>query len=75
MLLSGICAITLSACAHLTPTPVSDAPSAACSTFRLVSFDRLKDTEETIIQIKAHNAAWRCLCKNECKTSARADGN
>lgn len=74
-LLSVSCAIILSACETLTPTPAPDAPAAACSTFRRISFDRFKDTEETIIQIKAHNVAWRCLCKNECKVSARVDGN
>ena len=48
----------LTACAHLTPTPV---PSA-CTAFPRISFDRLHDTDETIRQVKAYDAGRDAVC-------------
>jgi succinate dehydrogenase/fumarate reductase-like Fe-S protein len=70
-LLSVSCAIILSACATLTPTLAPEPPSAACGAFKLIGFDRLNDTDETLVQVKRHNAVWRCLCTKECKDQAR----
>lgn len=54
----------LTACALLTQTPAPkyDPAKVACESFRLITFDRLTDTEETIRQIKGHNSAYRALC-------------
>lgn len=50
---------TLAACAHQTPIP---ATSAACLAFAPIRFSRLKDTPETIVAVKAHNAKWEAMC-------------
>jgi succinate dehydrogenase/fumarate reductase-like Fe-S protein len=70
-LLSVSCATILSACATLTPTPAPELPTAACGTFKIIGFDRLNDTDETRVQVKRHNAVWRCLCAKECKDQVR----
>jgi len=49
----------LGACAHRTATP---ATNTACTAFAPIGFSRLHDTEETIIAVKAHNAAWDAVC-------------
>ena len=65
--------LILAACANQTPTAVIDArsneataaqapPTAACVAFARLTFDRLKDTPETIVQIKAYDAARDALC-------------
>ena len=56
--------IILTACALLTvtPAPKHDAAKVSCESFRLITFDRLADTEETIRQVKEHNAGYRALC-------------
>jgi hypothetical protein len=37
-------------------------PQKACAVFKLITFDRMRDTLVTITQIKAHNARWNALC-------------
>lgn len=54
--------LILAACASRTPTPVIDGAASACVEFKPITFDRLKDTEETIREVKDHNAAWTALC-------------
>ncbi len=63
-MLSASLLTTLAACALLTPiaAPKHDPAKVACESFRLITFDRLTDTDETIRQIKGHNAAYRALC-------------
>lgn len=48
----------LTAC-QTTPIP---ATSAACLAFAPIRFSRLKDTPETIVAVKAHNAKWEAMC-------------
>lgn len=43
---------------------VRDEAKWYCSAFVPILWSS-KDTKETIIQIKAHNAAWAALCDNE----------
>lgn len=64
VLLSAALLTTLTACALLTPiaAPKHDPAKVACESFRLITFDRLTDTDETIRQVKGHNAAYRALC-------------
>lgn len=61
MLLSGTCALILTGCEHLMPTSGPDVAKDSCATFRLIQWSK-KDTDETIVQVKSHNAAWRALC-------------
>lgn len=53
--------VTLTGCAHGTDIAVTD-PVAACAVWRPVIFSRLHDTEETIRQVKALNAAHDAYC-------------
>lgn len=55
----GTLLLILAACVTPTQTAV---PDSACLTFKVIQFDRLNDTLETIAQVKEHNAAWRALC-------------
>lgn len=63
-LLFSIPLLTLTACATPTPTPVTSAPPVdlACSEFPRMTFDRLKDTDATIAEIKAYDAGRDKLC-------------
>lgn len=52
--------LILGACAHLRiPTAVTARPD--CTAFGLITYAKA-DTDETIRQIKAHDAAWRAMC-------------
>ena len=57
-------AVAATACALLTQiaAPKHDPTKVACESVRVITYDRLKDTNETIAQILAHNAAWHALC-------------
>lgn len=35
---------------------------SVCVAFKPITFDRLKDTDETIREVKDYNAAWTSLC-------------
>lgn len=62
-LLIGPLILILTACATPTPIPATNTPPAsACAAFARISFDRLKDTDETIRQVKAYDAARDALC-------------
>lgn len=52
----------LAGCAHGTATREIDPALVACASFSVITYSRLSDTEETIIQIQAHNAAYEELC-------------
>lgn len=58
-------ATILAACALLQPIPAPkhDPTKVACESFRIIRYDRLTDTDDTIAQVLAHNAAWRALCE------------
>lgn len=63
------CALTLVGCATLTnsngPTKVSPKPEPVQSSYCLVAkpiYWSAKDTDDTIRQIKEHNAVWKELC-------------
>ena len=60
-----VAAASLQACATQTQTPATNLPpvNTACVAFQPIQFSRLHDTEETIVQVKAYNAAWEALCK------------
>lgn len=57
-ILIPIAAISLSAC-QSAPTIMTD---AGCVTFPRLTFDRLKDTAETIEQVKAYDARRDAIC-------------
>lgn len=61
LLLIGTLSLTLAACAPPIPTPETKA-SVVCVAFKPITFDRLKDTDETIREVKDYNAAWVSLC-------------
>jgi hypothetical protein len=61
LLLTGSLLISLTLTACQTPTPVTSAGSV-CTAFKPITFDRLKDTDETIREVKDYNAAWTSLC-------------
>jgi hypothetical protein len=60
LLIAALCG-TLTACASPTRTPVTSG-AVACMAFKPITFDRLKDTDETIREVKDYNAAWTALC-------------
>lgn len=65
VLLSATLLTAVAGCAILTSSPVpkySPIP-LICEVFVPITFDREKDTEDTIRQIKAHNAVWVDLCR------------
>jgi len=49
----------LQACAT---TPTIETPKTACSVFDIITYSGSKDTQETVKQIRGHNATWRELC-------------
>lgn len=52
--------LCLGACAHQAIQTAETAKSD-CTAFGLISYSKA-DTDETIRQIKAHDAAWRAMC-------------
>lgn len=40
-------------------TTVAD---TSCTAFRVITFSAAKDSPETVVQVREHNAAWRKLC-------------
>lgn len=68
MALLLILPLSLTACASLTnfratePAPPSQTTRVACESFAPITWSKA-DTDETIAQIKAHNAAWVELCR------------
>lgn len=67
-LCSSVLLLSLGACGTLTrtagisnPAPATT-PASACSAFSRISFSRLHDTPETIVQVKAYDAARDALC-------------
>lgn len=82
IMLAALLAWMLSACTLLTQTlgldepPAHDPALVACKSFRIITFDRLKDTDETILQVKQHNAAFKALCPvSNAPSPAPATGN
>lgn len=65
MLLGLTLIFPLGACALLMSTfdaiPRHDAALVACKSFRAITWDP-KDTDQTIVQVKQHNAAYDALC-------------
>lgn len=57
--------MTLGACATLTsifgPTEEIDVNAVACGGFHPITWSRA-DTDDTIRQVREHNAAWEALC-------------
>lgn len=51
--------LILAGCATTTASVGTDA--VACSAFEPIRWSE-RDTEETIRQVKEHNAAWKALC-------------
>src|SRR3990167_1397159 len=47
--------------ASCTTTTVSDVASGACGQFRPITWS-VTDTDETLRQVRAHNAVWKALC-------------
>lgn len=56
---SAVMLLLLTGCAT---TMGSGGTKAACSSFTPIGWSS-KDTTETIREIKAHNAAWKAVCK------------
>ena len=60
--------LPLAACESLTATGGTDLPpevdpvKVACEAFGPISWS-YRDTDETIREVKAHNAAWEALCQ------------
>lgn len=65
-------------CALLTQTlgldtpPSHDPAFVACQAFKVITFDRVADTAQTIAQIKGHNAAYLALCPPPIRQQAIA---
>jgi len=62
--------LPLAACTGMTASggtelpPEVDPVKVACEVFRPITWS-LRDTEDTIREVKAHNAAWKALCGQE----------
>jgi len=65
-LLASLLILPLSACGHLTQTAEVDLESTttkvACGAFKIITYDRILDSDQTIVQVRQHNAAYRALC-------------
>lgn len=63
LLMSGLLG-TLAACANQTPSAGTDLGSRPlfCSEAKPIIFSRLKDTTETLAQVKAYDAVGMRLC-------------
>ena len=61
LLLIGPLCLILAACADRIPSAALD-PSAACSVFKPIYFDRLADTTQTIVAVKEYDAELIALC-------------
>lgn len=58
-----IAALTASMSACVTPISIPETETrVACESFRIITFSRQQDTEETIAQVREHNAAYEALC-------------
>lgn len=45
-------------------TTVSGGTDTACGSFEPISWSQ-SDTDETIAQVKGHNAAWKAVCRRK----------
>lgn len=54
--------LILISCASPTSTAALDGHASFCDIAKVISFDRLHDTAETIAQVKEHNAVYSKLC-------------
>lgn len=61
---AAILSATLSGCATMTASAVtgSDATRVACMSFK-PTYWSAKDTDQTIAQVKEHNARYQALCQ------------
>jgi len=46
---------------------VDDSGRVACKAFRPITYSVLRDTVETVQQVREHNAAYKAVCKGEYK--------
>lgn len=53
--------LILTSCAGTTGTSAIDPSVVACEGFKPISWSS-RDTDQTIREAKAHNAAWTALC-------------
>lgn len=53
--------LTLTSCATTTDFAGTTDASVACLSFEPIRWSP-QDTDQTIIQVKEHNAVWRALC-------------
>lgn len=63
-----LCLTILAGCATTTATGATEAPdprALACAAFAPIGWSK-RDTDETILAVKRHNAAWTALaCKDK----------
>ncbi len=62
LMLAGLLSVTACATSRPSEPPTSGRATEACLVFGPIQFSRLHDTAETIVAVKAHNAAWEALC-------------
>jgi hypothetical protein len=62
MLVSVTACSTPTPCVLPTLTPVTKVIVDWCAVDKPITFDRLKDTDETILEVKSHNAKWAAQC-------------
>ena len=55
-----ICILMLAGCAIKTRTVVID---TGCTSMQIIRYSKM-DSDQTIRDVKAHNAVWRHLCEN-----------
>lgn len=53
--------LTLNGCATTTGSAGTTDASVACQSFEPIRWS-VQDTDQTISQVKEHNAVWRALC-------------
>lgn len=53
------------------PAVVSD----YCKITKPISYDSLKDTAETIVEVEAHNSRYVCVCEHDCPVGAKSVKN
>lgn len=62
LMLAVLSSVTACATHQASEPPTPSRAIDACVAFGPIQFSRLHDTEETIVAVKAHNAAWSAMC-------------
>jgi subtilase family serine protease len=52
----------MTSCQSIKTRTIEPTTKVACEAFKQISYDSNKDTNQTVVEIRQHNAAYRELC-------------